>query len=68
MRPIGASLALAMSLASRASERDTEDALELLRDPKGRDARVALAEQLLGRAKVRVQTVRLALGEAAEAA
>ena len=57
-----------MSLALEASERDMEDALELLRDPRGPAACGALAEQLLGRAKVRVQTVRLALGEAAEAA
>ena len=66
MNRICAELALGMSLALEASEADLERVAALLRDRADPVESLRLAEQLLLRAKVRVHTVRLALGEAGE--
>jgi hypothetical protein len=63
---ISAELALGMSLALEASEADLERIAQLLRDRADPVESLRLAEQLLPRAKVRIHTVRLALGEAGE--
>jgi len=65
--PIGPQLALGMALALEAAESDIEDTLAFLREPRNRETRLKVAEQLLERAKLRVQTVRLGLAEAGEA-
>ena len=66
MNTISAELALGMSLALEASESDLERVAALLRDRADPVESLRLAEQLLSRAKVRIHTVRLALGEAGE--
>jgi hypothetical protein len=66
MTTIGAQLALAMSLALEAAESDIEHTVEFLREPRNREERLKLAEHLLARAMLRVQTVRLGLAEAGE--
>jgi hypothetical protein len=63
---ISAELALGMSLALEASEADLERIVQLLRDRADPVESLRLAEQLLSRAKLRIHTVRLALGEAGE--
>lgn len=66
MNAISAELALGMSLALEASEADLERIVQLLRDRADPVESLRLAEQLLSRAKLRIHTVRLALGEAGE--
>lgn len=66
MNRISAELALGMSLALEASEADLERIAALLRDRADPIESLMLAEQLLKRARLRIHTVRLALGEAGE--
>ncbi len=68
MTPVGPQLALGMSLALEAAESDIEHSLAFLREPHNRETRLKLAEHLLERCKLRVQTVRVMLAEAGEAA
>jgi hypothetical protein len=63
---ISAELALGMSLALEASEADLERAIKLMGDRADPVGSLAVAEQLIARAKLRVHTVRMALGEAGE--
>jgi hypothetical protein len=63
---ISAELALGMSLALEASEADLERAIALLRDRADPTESIVFAQQLLARARLRIHTVRLALGEAGE--
>ncbi len=59
-------LALGMSLALEASESDMERIRTLLHDRADGAESLQLAVELLGRARRRIETVREALGEAAE--
>jgi hypothetical protein len=66
MSRIGAELALGMSLALESSEADIERALALLDERSGEAEAREMALQLLARARRRIETVRLALGEAGQ--
>lgn len=66
MNTISAELALGMSLALEASEADLERIAALLHDRADPVDSIKLAGHLLARAKLRIHTVRLALGEAGE--
>ena len=66
MTRVSTELALGMSLALQASEAELERAIALLRDRADPTESIVLAQQLLARARLRVHTVRLALGEAGE--
>ena len=59
-------LALGMALALEASEADMERIRALLHDRADTAESLQLAVELLGRARRRIETVREALGEAAE--
>jgi hypothetical protein len=66
MSRISAELALGMSLALESSEADIERSRVLIADREGTRESQELASQLLMRAKRRIETVRLALGEAGD--
>jgi hypothetical protein len=66
MSRIGAELALGMSLALESSEADIERALALLDERTGEAEAREMALQILARARRRIETVRLALGEAGQ--
>ena len=68
MNGVTAGLALAMSVALEGAESDLERAARLLEQPHQRDECLKAAIQLLGRAKLRLQTVRVPLAEAGAAA
>ena len=59
-------LGVAMSIALESSEADIRTASELLEDTANPNAARELAQHLLGRARRRVETVRIALGGASE--
>lgn len=64
MIPVTPGLALAMSVALDGSASDIERAISLLAQPFQRDECLRAAGHLLTRAKIRVQSVQLCLGEA----
>lgn len=66
MSRIGAELALGMSLALESSEADIERALALLDERTDEAEAREMALQILARARRRIETVRLALGEAGQ--
>jgi len=66
MSRIGAELALGMSLALESSEADIQRALALLDERTDEAEAREMALQLLARARRRIETVRLALGEAGQ--
>jgi hypothetical protein len=66
MTRITCELALGMALALEASESDMERIRSLLHDRADAAASLQLAADLLSRARRRIETVRAALGEAAE--
>jgi hypothetical protein len=65
--PISCELALGMSLALESSEADIERSRVLIADREGTWESQELASQLLLRAKRRIETVRLALGQIGDA-
>jgi hypothetical protein len=65
--PISCELALGMSLALESSEADIERSRVLLADREGTWESQELASQLLLRAKRRIETVRLVLGQSGDA-
>lgn len=64
--PLVPELGLAMAIALESSETDIRTASLLLEDTANPHAARELAQQLLCRARRRVETVRIALGGAAE--
>jgi len=66
MARITCELALGMALALEASESDMERIRSLLHDRADTAESLQLAAELLSRARRRIETVRAALGEAAE--
>lgn len=59
-------LGVAMAIALESSEADIRAASTLLQDTENPHAARELAQQLLCRARRRVETVRIALGDAAQ--
>ena len=65
MKPIGAELALGMSLALETCESEIVRARALLRERGDPNEALLSADRLLARVRARIETVRLALDEGA---